>query len=335
MKTTSKALAVPENPKLSAIRFELAHDPALASRHTQRGYLADLRVFEDWRGNQVLSKRLVEQYAAQLKFDGRSRASINRVLAAIRWYARRVSDAAMENVTLPKEDRDEQVLQAERVAAVKDLRHTGKEQPAGRDVSFGELAALMAACAADETPFGVRDASIIALAAATGARRAEIAAAWSTDYQPLEGDRAEIILYGKGEKDRKAYLNGGAARALADWMRLRGPSEGFVYCAIHRSGSLDPDHGLTTEALALMLERRLLQAGVSPLTWHDFRRTFAGEQLDAGTDLVTIQRLMGHASPVTTGKYDRRKEDVRRQAAGKMHVPYTERALLPPRKVKK
>lgn len=43
---------------------------------------------------------------------------------------------------------------------------------------------------------------------------------------------------------------------------------------------------------------------------------------------------MNNASPVTTSNYDRRPEQVRRQALGKLHVPYTQRALLPARKVK-
>lgn len=71
------------------------------------------------------------------------------------------------------------------------------------------------------------------------------------------------------------------------------------------------------------------------LTWHDFRRSFAGNLLDAQVDLATVQRLMGHASPLTTSNYDRRPAEVQRSALSKLHVPYTQRALLPARKVMK
>jgi site-specific recombinase XerD len=60
-------------------------------------------------------------------------------------------------------------------------------------------------------------------------------------------------------------------------------------------------HGVSDEALAQMLEKRRLAAGLSPLSWHDFRRTFAGKLLDLGPDLATVQKLMGHASPCDHG----------------------------------
>ena len=40
-----------------------------------------------------------------------------------------------------------------------------------------------------------------------------------------------------------------------------------------------------------------------------------------GVDLVTVQKLMGHASPVTTSRYDRRDEKTKMEAATKIHFP--------------
>lgn len=323
------------------IAAALARDPHIKSPHSRRGYLADLTRFEDFRAGRTMSKLLVEEYAALLQHGGQSANSINRVLASVRWWARRLAEVAIEHpelmvkrdgervVQLAKEEREQFVLNLDRVAQVTDV--TGESEQAGRHIEGGELVALMRACMDDPAPAGVRDAAIIALAAASGARRAELTRAWTSDYKTIDHDTVELTLHGKGDKPRKVALSRGAAWALADWFKLRGRGEGFVFCAILKSGRLQLDHGISTNSLAKMLEKRRRQAFVAPLTWHDFRRSFAGNLLDAGTDLVTVQRLMGHSSPTTTSNYDRRGERVQKDALSKLHVPYTQRALLPPR----
>jgi site-specific recombinase XerD len=69
---------------------------------------------------------------------------------------------------------------------------------------------------------------------------------------------------------------------------------------------------------------------VKPLTWHDFRRSFAGNLLDNGHDLVTVQKLMGHVSPTTTSNYDRRGEEAKRRASRSLHVPHHRRTNSAP-----
>jgi site-specific recombinase XerD len=34
-----------------------------------------------------------------------------------------------------------------------------------------------------------------------------------------------------------------------------------------------------------------------------WRRMFASEMLDAGADIATVQKMMGHANPATTARY--------------------------------
>ena len=75
--------------------------------------------------------------------------------------------------------------------------------------------------------------------------------------------------------------------------------------------------------MAKILGRRRRQAGLEDaITWHDFRRTFAGNLLDAGVDLVTVQKLLGHSSPTTTSNYDRRGEAAKQKAIGKIELPF-------------
>jgi site-specific recombinase XerD len=50
------------------------------------------------------------------------------------------------------------------------------------------------------------------------------------------------------------------------------------------------------------------------------RRTWIGDLVDLGVDLATVQKMAGHASASTTGRYDRRDRGVQRRAA--LYVPY-------------
>ncbi len=102
-------------------------------------------------------------------------------------------------------------------------------------------------------------------------------------------------------------------------MELRGYSAGPLFCPIDRRGNLRLGHALTGEAIRQILSRRTM-AAISP---HDLRRTYAGDLLDAGADLPAVQRLMGHASPSTTSRYDRRGDSWLRlpKANGKSDAP--------------
>jgi site-specific recombinase XerD len=328
MTTETTALTVIASDTLERIATELERDPRLRSQNTKRGYLTDLGAFETWRASRPISRLLIEAYAAELQQASKSPNTINRNLAAIRWWARRLADLAQDQpayTDLERAQRAEIIAQAERVAGVKDVR--GERPPKGRHIAQGELSALLRACTDDPSPAGARDAAIIALAWSTGARRSELAGLAFSNFARTDADEGDLRIWGKGDKPRVAYIFNGAASYLADWLALRGDADGPLFYAINKGGAIQVGHGVSDEALAQMLEKRRAQAGVAALTWHDFRRSFAGNLLDNGNDLVTVQKLMGHSSPTTTANYDRRGDEVKRKASRSLHVPYTKSRL--------
>ena len=71
---------------------------------------------------------------------------------------------------------------------------------------------------------------------------------------------------------------------------------------------------MTDQAVLLLLRRRAVQAKIAAFTPHDLRRSFISDLLDAGADMVTVQKLAAPANVQTTAKYDRRGEEAKRRA---------------------
>ena len=233
-------------------------------------------------------------------------ATVNRHLAALKgvlksaWRMGLISDADYM-----------------RAVDVKGVR--GETLPAGRMLDAGEVAAVVAACKADHSPAGVRDAALLAVLLAGGLRRAEVVALDMEDYNPETGELT--VRHGKGRKERIVWLTNGARRAVNAWLEVRGLEPGPLFLPINKGGRIISKR-MTSQAIYNALQKRASQAGVTKFTPHDMRRTFASTLLDNGADLAVVSALMGHANITTTARYDRRGEEAKRAAANLFHFPY-------------
>ena len=206
----------------------------------------------------------------------------------------------------------------------------GSRLLAGRCLSAGELVALLESCAHGVHPHkthlrqsnaasGARDAALLAVLYTGGLRRTEAAQLQLENYDVAAG---ALKVRGKGNKERLVYLGEAAAAALLDWIAVRGPQPGALFQRVLKSGKVDVASQLSDASIYKALEKRALQAGVRPFSPHDLRRTFVGDLLERGADIVTVQHLAGHASVATTARYDRRGEETKRRAAHSLHLPY-------------
>lgn len=244
-----------------------------------------------------------------LQERGQAPATVNLTLSALRGVAR----AAFNLEIISAED-------YQRIRSVPSVR--GSRLPAGRQVSQGELAALMDACARDDGPAGVRDAAMICLMyAAGGLRRAEVVGLDRADYDPETG---ALRVRGKGAKERLVYVDNGPEDALKDWLVIRGDDEGPLFLPINKGGALQWRR-MTDQAVYNLLRKRAGEAVVESLSPHDLRRSFISDLLDAGADISVASQLAGHASVQTTARYDRRGEAAKKRATGLLHVPYRRR----------
>lgn len=191
------------------------------------------------------------------------------------------------------------------------------DQAAGRALSLGELMALVTSCN-DGTLAGARDAAMLAVAYAGGLRRAEIVALTMDSFDAAS---AVLTVKGKRNKTRTIPMQNGALAALTDWLTVRGDAPGALFTHIGKGGKLT-HKGMTAQAVYYVFSERAEAAGVRAFSPHDMRRTFAGDMLDAGVDISTVQKLMGHSNVTTTAGYDRRGERAKKDAAKRLHFPY-------------
>jgi site-specific recombinase XerD len=197
----------------------------------------------------------------------------------------------------------------------------GETVPAGQELPSGQLDALMQACQRDPGPAGSRDAAIIGLMYSAGLRRAEVVALDLADYR---ADNGQLVVRGKGRKERIAHLIEGATAALVDWLEARGASSGPLFWPVNK-GDKVVKRRLTTQAIYNLLRKRAREAGIAQASPHDLRRTFVSNLLDKGVDISTVARMAGHSNVQTTARYDRRPEEAQRKAAEKLHLSYQRR----------
>lgn len=182
----------------------------------------------------------------------------------------------------------------------------------GRALSTDEIAAVMDTCLKQNSKaIDIRDAALIAILRGGGIRRNEAVNLELRDLNPTTA--ALEIREGKRKSYRTVYLPSAAIEIVLQWLELRGRKPGALLCPVRKGGKVELRH-MSADAVLKILRRRGVQADVEEFSPHDFRRTFCSDLLDAGVDIVTVQKLAGHASVTTTAKYDRRGEEVKRLA---------------------
>jgi site-specific recombinase XerD len=184
-------------------------------------------------------------------------------------------------------------------------------------LSTSEVNRLLKSCVSDGTA-GARDAAVIALMWATGMRRSEVAGLDLADYDEETGG---FLVRGKGRKERRVWISGGAAEYIGDWLRVRGSEAGALFWPVDRIGRMGRRR-MTDQAVYNLLTKRGRLARIERFSPHDLRRTFVGNLLEAGADISTVRQLVGHADIQTTARYDRRGDEAKRRAAGLLRLQH-------------
>jgi len=116
----------------------------------------------------------------------------------------------------------------------------------------------------------------------------------------LDRERRLIrVEQGKGRKDRYTLLPGRVVGELDHYRAVYGQEGPWVF-----GRSKSPDRPMDPSTPQKFYYKAKMRAGIEKRGGiHALRHAFATHLLEAGTDLATIQRLMGHGSITTTMRY--------------------------------
>ncbi len=161
---------------------------------------------------------------------------------------------------------------------------------------------------------GLRDIAVLELLFAGGMRVSELC---KIEFQDICMDTMSITLHGKGNKERKVYLeNKEVIHALEKYLVWRNSAKlDSPYVFVTRLGGM-----LSTQAVRNLVTKYCKMAKINKnITPHIFRHTFATLLLEEGVDIKYIQDLLGHSSISTTQLYLHTTENKKRNIIATKH----------------
>ena len=159
------------------------------------------------------------------------------------------------------------------------------------------------------TPLGQRDRLVLEMLYATGVRVGELV---SIKVSDIDLGRRNIIILGKGNKERFVTYGEYCEDSLKEYLkdgRLSLNTKDSEYLFLNNNGGQ-----LTERGVRFILDKIIKQTGINKsISPHMIRHSFATHLLNAGCDLLTVQKLLGHESIKATQIYthvttDRLKE---------------------------
>jgi site-specific recombinase XerD len=256
------------------------------SPNTIQSYRYDLVLFARWleattdeafQASSVTPTDLRAYRAYLLNVERRSPATINRRLASLRTFFQWA--------------RAEGLCQEIPTDAVKGIQSSPR---APQSLPKKDVDRLIREV---EQSGNKRDLAVLQILRHTGIRVGELTALRLSDVTLGERKGQLVVRAGKGSKYRVVPLNADARKALGDYLAVRPKSTADRLFLGRRSNGLSP------RAVEKTVLKYAQQARLEEVSPHTLRHTFGKSALDAGVDLVTVSRLMGHERLETTAIY--------------------------------
>lgn len=160
--------------------------------------------------------------------------------------------------------------------------------------------------------FYFRDYSIMATFLFTGIRREELT---NITLHDVDLNNDTILIHGKGNKQRKVYINDTLHAILAEYIKVyrkrisKAKDSRFLFpsCCSEK---------VSVKTVNNIVNKFFESAGIKRdgISAHVLRKRFATSAFDATHDIMTVSKLLGHSSPTVTERYIAVNEDYMRNA---------------------
>ena len=263
------------------------------SVHTIRAYLGDLDSFFDHLERfdlidlSALELSHIRSWLANQQVKGGARTTLSRRATSIRLFTK----WATKKGYLTKD-----------VGATLATPKGARTLPDVLTVADASLAmdAMAARVGEEDGPISKRDAAMLEILYASGARVSELC---GLDLEDIDYSRQTIRVLGKGNKERTIPIGNPAMRALELW--LNDGRETLVGAKSERAVFLGARGKRIDQRTVRTMVYHALAAleGVEKMGPHALRHSAATHLLEGGADLRTVQEILGHASLATTQIY--------------------------------
>ncbi|MBA3440428.1 MAG: tyrosine-type recombinase/integrase [Pyrinomonadaceae bacterium] len=241
------------------------------SPKTQRNYLDQVAKFAQFFGKSpsLLGPEEIRTYQVYLVQEKQVAWSVlNQAVCALRFFYRITlgKDWAIQRIPAPKTEKKLPVV-----------------------LSADEVARFFAAIPS------LKHRAILMTAYAAGLRVSEV-----TNLQVADIDSQRMVIrvrQGKGRKDRYVMLSPHLLTLLRTYWKVRRPTSWLF-------PGRNQGRPISVRMVQIACQQARVEAGLSKqVTVRALRHSFATHLLEAGTDVRTIQILLGHRSLQTTARY--------------------------------
>ena len=265
---------------------------ANVSDNTLKAYKHATRKLESWLEGRALSDAALAEYVRFLHEQGKSPATINLVLSAVKWMAEHrgidpVTGAATEH-------------------AVSAVREKGKRHRRRQvdGLTWDDVERMCAAAESADTAAGLRDAAMISLMSDCLLRISEAVAVDVRDVNS-EGLRFRRRGNDPAPRDEVLYICESTRRLIARYRQRAGVDSGALFRRIRFQNHVTEDR-LGVKGAREAIRRRAREAGVEgAISGHSLRAGSAVSLAEAGASVREVQRAGRWRDPAMPARYVR------------------------------